>query len=222
MEGGGRECWSEGVLESWGGQSALLRRAGGWRSKEGPGSERRWEKVGGKWVDLGKGGRVAGKRTGFPHLGPDNSTQVVDFPRICSVSIFLGGVKNSRISGRGMIGRGMEMEGQAEVGTHMGNGVLECRGEAKVTGCYALFRESSRSFTKVRTEQARKSAMLRIVTGKTNFLSRKPGKRERKRKRDQRRMARRRDVSSILSSSASPAESGFRFPIRNVLIKLAA
>ena len=37
---------SEGVLESWGGQSALLRRAGGWRSKVGPGSERRWEKVG--------------------------------------------------------------------------------------------------------------------------------------------------------------------------------
>jgi hypothetical protein len=38
-----------------------------------------------------------------------------------------------------------------------------------VTGCYALLRESPRSFTKVRTDQARKSSMLRIVTGGTLF-----------------------------------------------------
>jgi len=39
----------------------------------------------------------------------------------------------------------------------------------KVTGFYGKVRESPRSFTKVRTEQGRKSAMLRIVTGGTNF-----------------------------------------------------
>src|SRR6267154_322488 len=74
----------------------------------------------GKRVHLGKGGRRAGKWTGFSQLFPYNSTQVVDFPRICSVSIFSGGVKNSRISGRGMIGRGMEMEGQAGLGSNVG------------------------------------------------------------------------------------------------------
>jgi hypothetical protein len=39
----------------------------------------------------------------------------------------------------------------------------------KSAGCYALFRESSRSFTKVRTDQARNSAIVRIVTGGTLF-----------------------------------------------------
>jgi hypothetical protein len=36
---------------------------------------------------------------------------------------------------------------------------------------FGLFHESARSFTKVRTDQARKSAMFRIVTGGTNFLA---------------------------------------------------
>jgi len=154
---GVKEYWSHGAvsLPCCAGPEAGAPR----KAREAGAGGKRW---GGKWVDLGKGGRVAGKRTGFPHLGPDNSTQVVDFPRICSVSIFSGGVKNSRISGRGMIGRGMEMEGQAGLGTSMGNGVLECRGEAKVTGCYALFRESSRSFTKVRTDQARNYAIFTL------------------------------------------------------------
>jgi hypothetical protein len=35
---------------------------------------------------------------------------------------------------------------------------------------HGLLRESSGKFTKVRTDQARKSAMLRIVTGKALFL----------------------------------------------------
>jgi hypothetical protein len=34
---------------------------------------------------------------------------------------------------------------------------------------FGLLRESSRSFTKVRTDQARKSSMLRIVTGEALF-----------------------------------------------------
>ena len=47
-----------------------------------------------------------------------------------------------------------------------------------VTGCYALFRRSSRKSTKVRTDQGRGYAMLRIVTGGTNFLIRKPRNQE--------------------------------------------
>ena len=39
----------------------------------------------------------------------------------------------------------------------------------KVTRKFGLFHEVTRSFTKVRTDQARKSSMLRIVTGGTNF-----------------------------------------------------
>src|SRR5260370_14624982 len=72
----------------------------------------------------------------------------------------------------GALVRSEAMEGrQAELGTCMGKwsaGVLEYwRGAMRnVTDCYA---KSPRRFTKVRTDQARKSAMLRIVTGETNF-----------------------------------------------------
>jgi len=45
---------------------------------------------------VGKGGQVLGKRTGFAHiepgstrLGPDGSTQVVDFPHMYEVRVFL-------------------------------------------------------------------------------------------------------------------------------------
>jgi hypothetical protein len=39
----------------------------------------------------------------------------------------------------------------------------------KSADCYALLRESSRCFTKVRTDQARNSAIVRIFTGETLF-----------------------------------------------------
>src|SRR5260221_9591961 len=41
---------------------------------------------------------------------------------------------------------------------------------AKSARKFGLLRESPRSFTKVRTDQARKSAIVRIVTGKALFL----------------------------------------------------
>src|SRR5260221_7054746 len=70
-----------------------------------------------KRVEVGKGGCEIGKwrsfshfETVFSHLFPCFSTQVVDFPRMTVVSIFWGGTQNSRISGRGMNGRGMEMK----------------------------------------------------------------------------------------------------------------
>jgi len=47
------------------------------------------------WVSLGKGGKEVGKWTGFSHLattfshlGPDNSTQVVDFPHLSTLRLF--------------------------------------------------------------------------------------------------------------------------------------
>jgi hypothetical protein len=52
----------------------------------------------GKRVDLGRGGQEMRKRTGFAHiapastrLGPDNSTQVVDFPHLAMVRLFSEG-----------------------------------------------------------------------------------------------------------------------------------
>jgi hypothetical protein len=63
------------------------------------------------------------KRIGFAHigtgtsrLGPDNSTQVVDFPHLAVASIFLK-PKDHR--------RGAETQRRTELGTQMGNGVLE-------------------------------------------------------------------------------------------------
>ena len=54
----------------------------------------------GKRVELGKGGQVAGKWTGLAHiatastrLGPDNSTQVVDFPHLSVVRLFWEAMK---------------------------------------------------------------------------------------------------------------------------------
>jgi hypothetical protein len=80
------------------------------KAMEGEGGQR-WA---GEWGDVGKVGRMVGKWIGLAHmetastrLGPDNSTQVVDFPHLAMVSVFSGGGKNSRISGRGMIGSGM-------------------------------------------------------------------------------------------------------------------
>ena len=67
-----------------------------------------------KRVEVGKGGCEIGKwrsfshfETVFSHLFPCFSTQVVDFPRICTVRLFWEGAEDSRMSGRGMIGRGI-------------------------------------------------------------------------------------------------------------------
>src|SRR5260221_771172 len=48
-------------------------------------------------------------------------------------------------------------------------GVAGWKRMRKVTGCYGKVREVSRKSTKVRTEQARKSAIVRIFTGKAFF-----------------------------------------------------
>jgi hypothetical protein len=47
-----------------------------------------------KWVNLGRSGQEVGKRTDFARLGPDNSTQVVDFPHLGLVRVFWGAMKS--------------------------------------------------------------------------------------------------------------------------------
>ena len=54
------------------------------------GSGKRWV---GRWVNLGKGGQVAGTWTGFSRLFPLVSTQVVDFPHLRGVRLFWEGMK---------------------------------------------------------------------------------------------------------------------------------
>jgi hypothetical protein len=49
---------------------------------------RRGKRWVGKRVDLGKGGKMEGTLTGFSHLFPDDSMQVVDFPHLARLSIF--------------------------------------------------------------------------------------------------------------------------------------
>jgi len=67
--------------------------------RDAGGGGKRWV---GKLVDLGKGGRAAGKWSGFSHVFPHNSTQVVDFPRICNVRTFLdANFTNERELGKG-------------------------------------------------------------------------------------------------------------------------
>src|SRR5882724_4949068 len=85
------------------------------------------------WVQQGKGGQGVGKWTGFSHfetalthLFPHDSTQVVDFPRMYVVSIFRGRAKNSRISGRGMIGRGIGMKAKRSLEARWGGWEMEC------------------------------------------------------------------------------------------------
>src|SRR6266404_3544778 len=121
------ELWSKGVMgghgveESWtdglatdgtrtctDSEKTMNREPGelprrGWKTG---GDGQRWV---GRRFNLGKGGRLVGKWAGFAHLFPHDSMQVVDFPHLSGVSIFLRGAKDSGIRGRGMIGRRMRM-----------------------------------------------------------------------------------------------------------------
>src|SRR5882724_6033733 len=80
------------------------------------GGGKRWS---GMWVNLGKGGCEIEKwrsfshlETALTHLFPHKSTQVVDFPHLAMVRLFWEGAEDSRMSGRGMIGRGMGPSGR--------------------------------------------------------------------------------------------------------------
>ncbi len=110
-----------------------------------------WSDVWVSWA--ARCGWVVGKWTGFSHLEiafshlfPHNSTQVVDFPHLAMVSIF------------------WESENLPQ---RRRGGGADFRGKK----CGSL-RVVTRKCAKVRTNQARKSSMLRIVTGETNFFRR--------------------------------------------------
>jgi len=105
-----------GVLELWSAEAFLIFESRfligseeGFRFDEKAGWEvgRYGQRRAGKRVFLGKDGLEIGKWTGFSRLGPDNSTQVVDFPHLVKVRLFLRAAENSRILVRGMIGRRM-------------------------------------------------------------------------------------------------------------------
>jgi len=76
-----------------------------------------------RWVEMranpGLSGRMAGKWTGFSHLFPDDSTQVVDFPRMCNVRVFLRDKKTPE----SWQGNARQRNSQAGLGTNMGSDV---------------------------------------------------------------------------------------------------
>ena len=94
------------------------------------------------------------------------------------------GLKRAAIrTAGGSLRRSEAMEGRAELcgkslasqARHEMDAPLELFAGAKrgrvVARKFGLFHESARKFTKVRTDQARKSSMLRIVTGEALFLT---------------------------------------------------
>jgi hypothetical protein len=70
----------------------------------------------------------------------------------------------------------MDFFDQAELGTKVG----EAEGADFCGKNYGFLREVSQKSAKVRTDQARKSAIVRIFTGETNFSIRKAGNKENK------------------------------------------
>jgi hypothetical protein len=87
----------QGASNSNGMNAAMARSAG---PEAGAPAETReagrgWQRRVGMWVQPGGSGQEVGKPTGFAHiapgstrLGPDNSTQVVDFPHLSRVRLF--------------------------------------------------------------------------------------------------------------------------------------
>jgi len=86
-----REVWAQGAVGTRGteklGNGPRIRKP----SKRGARNQRRARmgKTGLRsGVDLGKGGKMKGKWTGFSHLCPDDSMQVVDFPLLSRFRVF--------------------------------------------------------------------------------------------------------------------------------------
>jgi len=118
---------------------------------------------------MGKGGKMAVKWTGFSHVFPHVSTQVVDFPLLSRLGV--EGVYELRV-------RSWELRKKVAEGGWSVRKSADCYGlfgfpSPPRDGCprgVVRWRETwSRKFTKVRTDQARNSAMLRIVTPQSLF-----------------------------------------------------
>jgi hypothetical protein len=92
--------------------------------------------------------------------------QVVDFPHLGAVRVFRERPKQANT--------GQGSDAGDRLARNAGNVVENARTARRASSdlCgknYGLLRVVTRSFTKVRTDQARKSAIVRIVTGETNF-----------------------------------------------------
>jgi hypothetical protein len=169
--------------------------------EEGGGGKRRV----GKWANPGLIGPEVGKWTGsarlkrnFARLGPDDSTQVVDFPHLTHVRLFWGGMKReatdeTRIStdlGKTLNRRERRKRSQAKPGTNrekLSEGLRSVKISQNISDFYAIFREISRFyaqimavFTRFLASQARHKLDApcrlfacakrgRIVTGETLF-----------------------------------------------------
>ena len=129
-------------LEPIWGVERELRRCGLKAGEDG----KRWA---GARVNLGKGGQKVGKWTGFSHFGtalthlfPHVSTQVVDFPRICTVRLF---------GEEGFHRRDTETQRQAWLGTNIEKlSMKKCED----------FHDVSRFFTVYHPVEARNYAMF--------------------------------------------------------------
>jgi len=84
-----RPCWT-GVNVAAGEVDRAGKKRAGMRLNPGAHRKRRP----GRRIQLGKGGKMVGERTGFAHLFPDDSMQVVDFPHLAMVRHFSVGHKN--------------------------------------------------------------------------------------------------------------------------------
>src|SRR5882724_3453193 len=109
---------------------------------------KRWA---GRRVNLGKGGKMMGKRTGFSHfetaltrLFPHDSMQVVDFPRICTVRVFWEAMKWVATDGTGIKhGLGKEIEPKGAEPSEAWNQFGGNQEARNVTGFYAKVHEVS-------------------------------------------------------------------------------
>ena len=125
---------------------------------------------------------AVGKRTALPRLmpgstriGPDKSTQVVDFPLLSQLRVFWlrveGGGGQWTVDNWQWIANSGN-ESNRTNGTNLARSM--CKALRIVAGKSAKFHESARKSTKVRTDQARGYAIVRINPGGSNFLIMKP------------------------------------------------
>ena len=153
--------WSVGVLEYWGRRLQESVRAAG-------GVVRSGQKCVGKWVQLGKGGKKVGNRTGFSHLFPDVSTQVVDFPLLSRLRVFCG-MRVERGGGQWTVDNWQWIANRGNESNRTNGTNLARTMIAKSPRKFGLFHDVTRKSAKVRTDQGRKSAIVRIFTGGNLF-----------------------------------------------------
>ena len=137
------------------------------------GSGKRWV---GRWVNLGKGGQVAGTWTGFSRLFPLVSTQVVDFPHLSTVRLFWEAM-NWAATDETRVEHGFETERNGSERSWQGK-EAELREITRTD--YGLLRQVSRKFAQIRPVNPRCYALLRVrlifCKSRTHMETEKGGK----------------------------------------------